>query len=519
MTIISQIEQALDKNDLQVAYDLCSKALRRNSQPALLKIMSEIFLRSGEYFAAGNALLKYIDDFGFEPDVALDCASAFQISSQNQITVIRLCRRSLAYKENLSQSNLNKLATMLMQHDLLDEAFEVLSFICEVYPSNIDSMHLLATCHKFLGDFKNCEHWIRKVLEQNSAHSLSYSNLASLPGQRFTEDDEVKVLEVLSNFPKGADTQPLHHALYQYYENQNKYSEAFHHLQKANHEEKIQIGEIRTNLKGSYENAIRLFDILPSNKSFQLSKTRSPIFVVGLPRTGTTLTARLLSGHPDVIDAGERPFLTQCLAPMLKKTGAMPLSLQLSSSPLKSMIDGYVDIVQELAGSSIHFVDQKPTNYTLIGFIKLLMPNATVIEVVREPMDTCFSNYRQFFNRAVSGLHYTCDLNEIVTHFIHYKNLMDFWHNKFPGGIYKLNYEDLVKNTIKETELLYKHCGLDFKTEYVKIENLKSGVSTASATQLREPVHSKYINRWKNYNSFLASTHKKVSETFGKETL
>ena len=80
--------------------------------------MSVIFLRSGEYFAAGNALLKYIDDFGFEPDVALDCASAFQISSQNQITVIRLCRRSLAYKENLSQSNLNKLATMLMQHDV-----------------------------------------------------------------------------------------------------------------------------------------------------------------------------------------------------------------------------------------------------------------------------------------------------------------------------------------------------------------------------------------------------------------
>jgi|TARA_B100001093_G_scaffold3757_1_gene3930 hypothetical protein len=519
MTIISQIEQALNKNDLQVAYDLCSNALRKNSQPALLKIMSEIFLRSGEYFAAGNALLKYIDDFGFEPDVAIDCASAFQISSQNQITAIRLCRRSLAYKENLSQSNLNKLATMLMQHDLLDEAFEVLSFICEVYPLNIDSMHSLATCHKFFGDFKNCEHWIRKILEHNPSHYQSYSNLASLPERRFTEEDKITVLKMLSNIPKGSDTQPLHNALYQYYENQNKYLEAFHHLQKANFEEKLQLGEIRTDLKGSYKNAIRLFDILPPNQSFQSSTTRSPIFVVGLPRTGTTLTARLLSGHPDVIDAGERPFLTQCLAPMLKKTGAMPLSLQLSSSPLKSMIDGYVDIVRELAGSSKHFVDQKPTNYALIGFIKLLMPNATVIEVVRDPMDTCFSNYRQFFNRAVSGLHYTCDLNEIITHFKNYKNLMDFWHDKFPDGIYKLNYEDLVKNTIKETELLYKYCGLDFKTKYVKIENLKSSVSTASATQLREPVHSKYINRWKKYNSFLADTHKRVSEIFREETL
>lgn len=512
MNTIEKIEQALTTNKLQIAYDLCSKAIKEDCQPPLLKLMAEIFLRSGEYFAAGNALLKYINDFGFDASVAVDCASAYQISSNNQITAVRLSKKCIAFKNDLNQTRLNTLATILMQHDLLDEAFDVLKFVCEGNDLSNDSMYNMATCYKFLGDFASCEYWLRCILDNGVTHPQVFSTLASLPGQRFTPDDEKAILDLLSNNIDSIDKQPLYHALYQFSERQKRYPEAFRYLQQANNEEKARIGPTSTNLKDSYKNAMHLFKTLPPHSSLHTASTNSPIFVVGLPRTGTTLTARILSGHPGVIDAGERPFLSQCLAPILAKSGLMPLSQQLALSPLKSMVDSYVDIIQEVSGQSERFVDQKPTNYSLIGFIKLLIPNAKIIEVVRDPMDTCFSNYRQFYNRSVTGLHYTCDLDEIVDHFDHYRKLMNFWHKKFPKGIYQLNYENLVGNTLGEAESLFRYCDLTFKPEYIQIERLTSGVSTASATQLREPVHSNYVGRWKNYGPLLINTQNRISK-------
>lgn len=503
MNELEKIEEALKLDKIQLAYDICHSALKKNNNPSLLKLMSQVFIQAGETMAAGNALLKLIKDFGFEPNVAIDCAVLYQISMTNQITSIRLCKDCLNHIPTISEKNLNKLATLFIQHDLIKEALIVLEFASKNYDFNKETFFNLANCLKFMGDFKKCDRVLREIIDADNQYYRAYSAMISLPENSFGDKDLRQILKNVNSCSDKEIQQQLCYTLYLFYEKQKDFSKAFHYLKAANEAEKSVIGNIKTDLDASYRNAIRLFEDMPIGHSLKTNKTPAPIFVVGLPRTGTTLTARLLSVHPDVKDAGERPFLNICMSPMLKKSGKMSLTEQLISSPLEEIVHSYLLHISEIIGSSTRFVDQKPTNYNLIGFICLLIPNAKIIEVVRNPMDTCFSNYRQFFNRSVAGLQYTCDFDEIIKHFSHYKNLMNFWQQKFPNKIYQVAYESLVKDPSKETERLYKACDLEFKQEYIQIEKLTSAVSTASSTQLREPVHSKYIERWKNYSSYL----------------
>ncbi len=503
MNELEKIEWALDHKDLQLAYDLCHSALKKSNNPPLLKLMSRVYAEAGETMAAGKALLKCINDFGFDPNVAIDCSALFQNSMTNQVTSIRLCKNCLNHISKISENNLNKLATLLIQHDLIKEALKVLEFASKNYAFNKESAFNLANCYKFTGDFKKCDRVLRQIIDTDNHYYRAYSAMISLPENSFGDKDLKQILKNINSCSDHEIQQQLCYTLYLFYEKQRDFSKAFHYLKAANEAEKSVIGNIKTDLDASYRNAIRLFQDMPIENSLRTNKTRAPIFVVGLPRTGTTLTARLLSAHPDVQDAGERPFLNMCMSPMLNKSGKMSLTEQLVSSPLEEIVNSYLLHISEIIGSSTRFVDQKPTNYNLIGFICLLIPNAKIIEVIRNPMDTCFSNYRQFFNRSVAGLQYTCDFDEIIKHFSHYKELMDFWQQKFPNKIYRVSYESLVKNPLKETARLYKACDLEFYQEYVQIETLTSAVSTASSTQLREPVHTKYIERWKNYSTHL----------------
>ena len=503
MNELEKIEEALKLDKVQLAYDLCHSALKKNNTPSLLKLMSQVFIQAGETMAAGNALLKLIKDFGFEPNVAIDCAALYQISMTNQITSIRLCKDCLNHIPAISEKNLNKLATLFIQHDLIKEALTVLEFASKNYDFNKETFFNFANCLKFIGDFKKCDRVLRQIIDTDNHYYRAYSAMITLPENSFGDKDLRQILKNINSCSDHEIQQQLCYTLYLFYEKQRDFSKAFHYLKAANEAEKSVIGNIKTDLDASYRNAIRLFQDMPIENSLRTNKTRAPIFVVGLPRTGTTLTARLLSAHPDVQDAGERPFLNICMSPMLNKSGKMSLTEQLVSSPLEEIVNSYLLHISEIIGSSTRFVDQKPTNYNLIGFICLLIPNAKIIEVIRNPMDTCFSNYRQFFNRSVAGLQYTCDFDEIIKHFSHYKELMDFWQQKFPNKIYRLSYESLVKDPLKETERLYQACDLEFKQEYIQIEKLTSAVSTASSTQLREPVHSKYIERWKNYSTYL----------------
>ena len=503
MNELEKIEEALKLDKVQLAYDLCHSALKKNNTPSLLKLMSQVFIQAGETMAAGNALLKCIKDFGFEPNVAIDCAALYQISMTNQITSIRLCKDCLNHIPAISEKNLNKLATLFIQHDLIKEALTVLEFASKNYDFNKETFFNFANCLKFIGDFKKCDRVLRQIIDTDNHYYRAYSAMITLPENSFGDKDLRQILKNINSCSDHEIQQQLCYTLYLFYEKQRDFSKAFHYLKAANEAEKSVIGNIKTDLDASYRNAIRLFQDMPTENSLRTNKTQAPIFVVGLPRTGTTLTARLLSAHPDVQDAGERPFLNICMSPMLNKSGKMSLTEQLVSSPLEEIVNSYLLHISEIIGPSTRFVDQKPTNYNLIGFICLLIPNAKIIEVIRNPMDTCFSNYRQFFNRSVAGLQYTCDFDEIIKHFSHYKELMDFWQQKFPNKIYRVSYESLVKNPLKETARLYKACDLEFNQEYIQIEKLTSAVSTASSTQLREPVHTKYIERWKNYSTYL----------------
>lgn len=232
-----------------------------------------------------------------------------------------------------------------------------------------------------------------------------------------------------------------------------------------------------------------------------------PIFVLGLPRTGTTLVERILSSHSAVYPAGE---LNNFAGEMGKAVQALargrplakPAMIELSRDlDFAALGRAYVDSTRPQTGHSPHFVDKMPLNHLYCGLIAAALPNARMIEVVRHPLDTCYAIYKQLFTAAYP---FSYDLAEIADYYLAYRRLMDHWHRVLPGRIHRLPYEALIADQQGETERLLAFCGLDFEPACSNFEQNRNSCSTASAVQVRQKIYASSVGKWQDFADELA---------------
>ena len=241
------------------------------------------------------------------------------------------------------------------------------------------------------------------------------------------------------------------------------------------------------------------FDSLPDG-----NLDASPIFVLGQPRTGTTLVERIISAHSQVHSAGELQQFGLALRRLSnyrnpKRFTAELFDMARTTDPNKvgSM---YLQTSSRMRGDTPRFVDKLPQNYLMIPLILKALPNARIVHLVRDPMDACFASFKQLF--ADAYLH-SYEQQEMARHHARYRRLMDIWRERFPNRIFDISYEDTARDIEPNARALLEYLDLPFEAACLEFHKQEGAVSTASAVQVREPAHTRSIGRWRRYEAQL----------------
>lgn len=230
----------------------------------------------------------------------------------------------------------------------------------------------------------------------------------------------------------------------------------------------------------------------------------SPIFVLGQPRTGTTLIERIISSHSMVHSAGELQQFGLALRRLTANTNPRRFSVELFTAAADldphRLGQTYLDTAARMRGTKARFVDKLPVNYLNLPLILAALPNARVVHLVRDPMDACFASFKQLF--ADAYLH-SYDQQEMARHHARYRDLMAHFHEAFPGRIIDVSYEDTARDIEPSARSLIEQLGLPWEDACLNFYESREGVATASAVQVREPAHTRSIGRWRRYEQEL----------------
>ena len=237
-----------------------------------------------------------------------------------------------------------------------------------------------------------------------------------------------------------------------------------------------------------------------------------PVFIVGMPRSGTTLAEQILASHPQVFGAGELPDiddisrqLERVVPGNLKYPDCMELA---AADTLRAARDGYLRKLADLSSGAHRVTDKMPHNFEHLGLIAALFPNARIVHCIRNPLDTCLSIYFNDFN---AGHGYATDLGMLGEHYNEYHRMMMHWKNVLPIKIFDLVYEDIIRDQEQISRQLLAYCGLDWDPACLEFYKNKRTVSTFSYDQVRKPIYTGSVERWRRYEKFLEPLIKALS--------
>ncbi len=288
-------------------------------------------------------------------------------------------------------------------------------------------------------------------------------------------------------------------------EDLGRYDEAFDALARGN---AVMYGRQRHDI----ERERRLFDALIErtpreflDRAGAAVEGPMPIFVVGLPRSGTTLLDRILDNHSQVTSTGERSDFPRQLRWAADRHGNEIVDEavleRLHDIDYAELGRRYLAQTQWRANGKRFFVDKLPPNYMLVGMIHRALPQAPILHMVRDPMDVCFSNYKALFGDSYA---YSYDLDALAAHYRNYRRLMDHWHTALPGRVLDVRYNDLVAEPEAAAARILSHCGLPIEHGTTDLTRNTSATDTLSSAQVREPIHARTIGEWRRYERQLA---------------
>ncbi|WP_170327465.1 tetratricopeptide repeat-containing sulfotransferase family protein [Ruegeria arenilitoris] len=368
------------------------------------------------------------------------------------------------------------------------------------------------------GNFDAARNWFKKAAEKDSARLNAQIALVKL--DKVTEDS-AEFQGLVTALPDAETMLPeqsvsYHYALGKCYEDLKHYDDAFEHFAKG---AAIKRSIIDFNADEIEETANDLIARFTPSLIDRLRKSavdsRQPIFVVGMPRSGTTLTEAILASHPDVFGAGELSYLHKLFADQLrggnKKTGSLIEGL--SDQELTKRAQRYVQRLDAHAPGSPHIVDKMPANFLMVGLIHAVMPNSRIVHIARNPLDTCLSCFTRVFQR--SQLH-SYDQVELGRYFNAYVRVMQHWKNVLPeGSFHTVHYENLVDDIEFEARELIAYCGIEWDENCLAFYKGKRRVRTASVQQVRQPLYASSKEKWRKYERHLAP----LIETIGASAI
>lgn len=364
----------------------------------------------------------------------------------------------------------------------------------------------VATSLQFEGRFEDAAARYKRAIELQPEFFRAHSALCALE----TQTPDTHRLETLfalrTKVSTPRDQLHLGHAIAKVHEDLGRYDEALQALQWAKAPQRESTG-YTPDQDITLFNAAKQAFATPHTAQNIGCNSQEPIFVVGMPRTGTTLVEQILGAHSAVFAAGElqaMPLQVKRLAQtdspdILDATTLM----QAASLNRETLGLAYLDSTRPRTGHTTHFTDKLPINFMYIGLIREALPKAKIICLRRDPMDSCLSNYRQLFAVNFKHYYYNYDLLDCGRYYQQFDQLMAHWDQQWPGAIHSLHYERLVQDPEAETRALLDFCELKWEAQCLRFDQQQSSVATPSAVQVRQGIYASSVNRWQRYGDAL----------------
>lgn len=360
---------------------------------------------------------------------------------------------------------------------------------------------------QFAGRLTAAEETYEKAIQLQPTMLKAHSALSSLRPQT-RENNHLKRLNTLRGEVKTSrDQLHLGHAIAKELEDLGHYQDAFASLEWAKQGQATHASYSADSESQYFADIVQLFNRELLSKPHFGCDNPEPIFIVGMPRTGTTLVEQILSSHSQVYAAGE---LQNFPLQVRRATGTEPSEL-LDITTLNGALElnlaelgsAYIHSTRPRTGHKPHFIDKLPLNFLLLGLIRLALPNAKLVCLRRDPMDTCLSNFRQLFAVDFKPYHYNYDLLDCGRYFILFDQLMRHWQGVMPNAVHEVSYEALVADPERVSRELLIHCELPWEDQCLTFHERKASVATPSAVQVKQPIYSSSINRWQHYGDTL----------------
>ena len=371
----------------------------------------------------------------------------------------------------------------------------------------------LGMFHQQIGNFEESIKHFQIVNKINPLDGTSDKSISTI--HKYKNEDDPHYISMKKKIAlikeKGA-LKPLYFALAKASEDLKKYKESFKYLALgnsiANEEANYKIDQDQ-DLFNSIKRLFKNFDI-----NQKIDSDKKIIFIVGMPRSSTTLVEQIISSHKNVYGAGELSFMSDAIENFSGMEIGSKISLsdkfkeikELDVEKLRNIQLEYTEKLKTLNFNEQFITDKAPLNFRWIGFIRTVFPNSKIIHCNRDPMDTCYSNFKNSFGANSLGFSY--DLKKLGKYYNLYKDLTNFWTNIYTKDIYQFSYEKLVNEKENEVKKLLNFCGLEWDKNCLEPHKNTKSVATASLSQVRSPIYNSSINKWKNYETELGELKK-----------
>jgi tetratricopeptide (TPR) repeat protein len=415
--------------------------------------------------------------------------------------------RSLALKPDQPDILSNR-GNALLRLNRPVEALADYRWALALKPDHANALNNKGNVLKELGRIEEARQAFLGAVGLDPDNSAIYFNLADL--KKFTPGDPH--LAAMERLAAGSDSlatidrQHLDFALGKAYADLNDFPRSFRHLLAGNAGKRSTISYDETATLALFGRIEEIFTReLIEAKSDGGEPSPRPIFVIGMPRSGTTLVEQILASHPQVRGAGELKAFSNAVSAVRDATGDPARYPEwvpsLDASALQQIGARYLAALREIAPDGERVIDKMPSNYYYAGLIRLALPNARIIHTIRDPIDTCVSCFSKLF---ASEQNHTYDLGELGRYYRHYERLMRHWHSVLPAGcILDVRYEDVVADLEGQARRMLYHCGLLWDDRCLAFHETDRYVSTASAAQVRQPIYAGSVGRWRAYQSLL----------------
>jgi len=376
----------------------------------------------------------------------------------------------------------------------------------ELEPRNTEYRYNLAATLNFLGRTEEADAALEALIAWAPRDARAHHLLAGLRKQTPERNHVERLIRTRGESRDGRERLLLGYAVAKELEDVGQPDEALDRLCAAN-------AEHRRTLPYTYARDAAVFDAIEANWLKQAAPATeqpldAPIFIIGMPRTGTTLVDRILSSHPEVESAGELQAMPLAVKKAAGTRSAMVIDPEtIAAATVSDMGAVGRDYLQRARhhrrDPALRFTDKFPGNFLYAGFIAQALPSAKIVCLRRHPMDTVLSNFRNLFAVSSRYYDYSYDLLDIAAYYVRFDRLMSLWREALPGRVTEVRYEDLVADQEGETRRLLAHCGLAWSDDCLAFHTNRAPVSTPSAAQVRRPIYRDSVARWKRHAAVL----------------